>query len=69
MGFHYRPGKALRHPKTDLVSPRPTFPLTASFFFPPSTGDLLVVACLAAVPIGIPRFYRRLDFCNSQGRL
>ena len=24
MGFHYRPGKALRHPKTDLVSPRPT---------------------------------------------
>ena len=29
MGFHYRPGKALRHPKTDLVSPRPTFPLTS----------------------------------------
>jgi hypothetical protein len=29
MGFHYRPGKVLRHPKTDLVSPRPTFPLTS----------------------------------------
>jgi hypothetical protein len=28
-GFHYRPGKAPRHPKTDLVSPRPMFPLTS----------------------------------------
>jgi hypothetical protein len=28
-GFHYRPGSAVRPPKTDLVSPRPTFPLTS----------------------------------------
>jgi hypothetical protein len=31
-GFRYRPGKALRHPKTDLVPPRPTSPLSRVYW-------------------------------------